>query len=511
MDQPSQRRGLIVSKGWLQACLLVVLFGFFVLGILAYRTYQAEPPIPAVRRSDRRRSSSPARTSRAGQQVFLRNGLMEYGSIFGHGAYLGPDFTADYLHRAALSVDEPVRRRRHRTAPRSRRSPTSRPTATTRTPTRSPTPPPRPRAFAELERHYARLLRRPDDARRAAARRRSPTRRRSSELTAFFAWTAWAASAQRPGHDYSYTNNWPPEPLVDNTPTADALVWSVLSLIALLGGIGLAVRGLRPLELPRLARPRAGHAARSERPATWRSHPRSAPCAWFFLVMAAAVPGADAGRRRHRSTTAPISRASSASTSRSVLPVQPRPHLARPARDLLGRRPRSWPPESSSRRSSPVASRAVSTCSPTACSARWRSSSSAAWSASSPASTAGSTTRHLVRQPGLRVPRSRPALAGAALVGLFFWVAILFRGLRGRLARRAHGQHAVALLLRRAGDPGVLRRRPARRTRATTSPSPTSGASGSSTSGSRTSSSSSRRSWSPTSSCCSAWSRSGSR
>ena len=36
-----------------------------------------------------------------GQQVFLRNGLMEYGSIFGHGAYLGPDYTADYLRRSA--------------------------------------------------------------------------------------------------------------------------------------------------------------------------------------------------------------------------------------------------------------------------------------------------------------------------------------------------------------------------------------------------------------------------
>jgi nitric oxide reductase large subunit len=42
----------------------------------------------------------------AGQASFLRNGLMEYGSIFGHGAYLGRDFTADYLHRAALlSID----------------------------------------------------------------------------------------------------------------------------------------------------------------------------------------------------------------------------------------------------------------------------------------------------------------------------------------------------------------------------------------------------------------------
>jgi nitric oxide reductase subunit B len=31
---------------------------------------------------------------------------MEYGSIFGHGAYLGPDFAADYLHRAALISDQ---------------------------------------------------------------------------------------------------------------------------------------------------------------------------------------------------------------------------------------------------------------------------------------------------------------------------------------------------------------------------------------------------------------------
>ena len=47
-------------------------------------------------------------------------------------------------------------------------------------------------------------------------------------------------------------------------------------------------------------------------------------------------------------------------------------------------------------------------------------------------------------------------------IGLFFWVAILFRGLRGRLRAGAHRQHALALLLRRAGDPGLLRRGPAR-------------------------------------------------
>jgi nitric oxide reductase subunit B len=58
------------------------------------------------------------------------------------------------------------------------------------------------------------------------------------QLTAFFAWSAWASSTTRPGQSYSYTNNWPPEPLVANQPTADNVVWSMLSLAALLGGIG---------------------------------------------------------------------------------------------------------------------------------------------------------------------------------------------------------------------------------------------------------------------------------
>ncbi|MBZ5562622.1 MAG: hypothetical protein LAP13_09395, partial [Acidobacteriia bacterium] len=84
--------------------LLVFLFGFFVLGLLAYRTYRDEPPIPSkvVDLSGNVLFTHDAII--AGQEVFLRNGLMEYGSIFGHGAYLGPDYTADYLHRAALLV-----------------------------------------------------------------------------------------------------------------------------------------------------------------------------------------------------------------------------------------------------------------------------------------------------------------------------------------------------------------------------------------------------------------------
>jgi nitric oxide reductase subunit B len=66
---------------------LVVLFGFFVLGLLAYRTYMAHPPVPGrVVESNGNVLFTGSDISK-GQRVFLHNGLMEYGSVFGHGAY----------------------------------------------------------------------------------------------------------------------------------------------------------------------------------------------------------------------------------------------------------------------------------------------------------------------------------------------------------------------------------------------------------------------------------------
>ena len=77
------RRALLVSKGWVQAVALVALFGFFVLGLLAYRTYRAKPPTPQRVVDESGRVLYTAADIRRGQQVFLHNGLMEYGSVFG--------------------------------------------------------------------------------------------------------------------------------------------------------------------------------------------------------------------------------------------------------------------------------------------------------------------------------------------------------------------------------------------------------------------------------------------
>jgi nitric oxide reductase subunit B len=68
-----------------------------------------------------------------------------------------------------------------------------------------------------------------------------PSAERRAAMNGFFFWTAWVAATERPGTDATYTNNWPHEPLIGNLPTAENVVWSVISVIVLIAGIGLLI------------------------------------------------------------------------------------------------------------------------------------------------------------------------------------------------------------------------------------------------------------------------------
>jgi len=279
-----ERRGLLISKGWIQATVLVFLFGFFVLGMLAYRTYSGQPPIPERVLGPGGKVVFTGDEVREGQKVFLRNGLMQYGSIFGHGGYLGPDYTSDYLRRSALVVRESYGgeasdRAASRTVEdfkQNRYDPENRTLAYTGAQTE---------AFGEVREHYGRYFSEPST--RYGLRPEAITDPREiKELTAFFSWSAWAAAAERPGTDYTYTNNWPPEPLVGNEPSANVVVWSVLSLIALLGGLGLLFAAFGRWNF-------LGWHGRDQQALSFRSPgdvaltPAQRACAWFFFVMAA--------------------------------------------------------------------------------------------------------------------------------------------------------------------------------------------------------------------------------
>jgi nitric oxide reductase subunit B len=280
----SGRRELLVSKGWVQAVALVVLFGFFVLGLLAYRTYTGQPPIPERVVDPEGNVVYTGEEVTAGQEVFLRNGIMEYGSIFGHGAYLGPDFTADYLRRSALSVrdsygGEGSDQAAARTVEDFKENRYDSETGTLELTAAQVA------AFEELRGHYGEFFGEPS-TRNGLRPEAISDPEEIRQLTAYFGWTAWAASTLRPDKDYSYTNNWPPEPLVENEPTANVVVWSVLSLIALLGGIGLLFAAFGRWNF-------LGWRGREQQALSFRTPgdvaltPAQRACAWFFLVMAA--------------------------------------------------------------------------------------------------------------------------------------------------------------------------------------------------------------------------------
>jgi nitric oxide reductase subunit B len=226
-----------VSKAWLQATVLTFLFGFAILGYLALRVYQDHPPVPARVVTDAGQVLCTAEDIRTGQELFLTYGLMQYGSIYGHGAYLGPDFTADYLHRQAIEMARfygggpAAEDRVRRELQQNRYDPM---TDTLRWNDAQVS------AFHELTRHYdGEILDRTKSGGGGLGPHAIKDASERKQVVAFIAWTSWTAVARRPGLPHSYTNNWPPEALVGNHLTKEAVVWSTLSIIALLGGIGL--------------------------------------------------------------------------------------------------------------------------------------------------------------------------------------------------------------------------------------------------------------------------------
>lgn len=233
----TSRRARLIGKGWIQGVALVMLFGFTVMGLLAYRTYTNSMPQPERVVTESGETLFTTQDITEGQKLFQARGLMEYGSILGHGGYLGPDFTAEYLRMEATSVKEQL-------ASQGVDDPAAATKKMLRTNRYDPSTgtlvwtDEQVKAYNDAVGHYTKMFG-PDAHSHGLKPDLITDPVQVKQVTAFFGWTAWGSSAQRPGHDYSYTNNWPPESLVGNAPTGDLMIWSVLSLIVLIGGTGV--------------------------------------------------------------------------------------------------------------------------------------------------------------------------------------------------------------------------------------------------------------------------------
>ncbi len=252
-DKPPSETPAIdtLSPWWRRAGLAILISGLTVLLLVTLKVYQEAPPIPKQVMTADGASLFTGDDIRAGQQVFLKYGLMDNGTIWGHGAYLGPDYAAEYLHTQVLASSALIARQRYGQSP-DQLTPVQRAAveAEVRIGLKQNSYDPGSEVLT-MEPFYGDWFRQQADTwnRYFSAPEqngglginaiRNPDELR--QLTAFVAWAAWASVANRPWQSYSYTNNFPYDPVAGNTPTADAVLWSVISLIFLLGGTALVL------------------------------------------------------------------------------------------------------------------------------------------------------------------------------------------------------------------------------------------------------------------------------
>ena len=103
-----------LSPWWIRGMLIVMAIGFTGLIAITLLAYRNAPPIPAQVVDAQGVTLFSGDDVSEGQAVFLKYGLMDNGSIWGHGAYLGPDYSAEALHRMGEDTTEAIAQQQYR-------------------------------------------------------------------------------------------------------------------------------------------------------------------------------------------------------------------------------------------------------------------------------------------------------------------------------------------------------------------------------------------------------------
>ncbi|WP_258240803.1 nitric-oxide reductase large subunit [Pseudidiomarina homiensis] len=242
---------------WTLIAILAITFG--ILGYFGHEVYREAPPIPAKFVTTNGQTLMTEESILDGQTAWQSVGGMQLGSIWGHGAYQAPDWTADWLHRELLAwleiaAAEEFMTQYDKLTPAQQNQLQFALKQAYRTNTYDAVSNEvviderRAQAIADTADYYIRLF--SDDAalrstRESYAMKENtlPSLERRERMAEFFFWTAWAAATERPDADVTYTNNWPHEPLIDNVPSAENIIWSIVSVILLIAGVGGLIWG----------------------------------------------------------------------------------------------------------------------------------------------------------------------------------------------------------------------------------------------------------------------------
>ena len=240
-----------LSPWWRRGVLLILLLEFAVLIWIATGTYIRDvgPPVPETVEDASGTVIFTGDNIISGQELFLKKALMNNGTVWGHGAYLGPDFSAEYLHNLALETSKHLSLQNYNKSwsnlNETEKAALQRITYDFLSENRYKKESgilvftaPEIQSFKDQQDYWNDYFSKPE-VNRGLSRDLFKNPEDLQQLTAFFSWAAWATTAHIPGKNYSYTNNFPYEPLIGNGPSTSAIIWSALSLIALLAGTAL--------------------------------------------------------------------------------------------------------------------------------------------------------------------------------------------------------------------------------------------------------------------------------
>lgn len=262
----------IYKKLWL-ILIAVLIVTFTILGYMGAEVYRSAPPIPKSVMSNDHQLEFKEADILTGQSHWQSIGGMQMGSIWGHGAYQAPDWTADWLHRELIawlnlaaqetyssSYDmlDPVKqaglREMLKQEYRSNRLDDQGVLSLT---------PRRAKAVQQTAAYYGALFSDAPELKKtriayAMKDNTLPDAKARQKMAYFFFWTSWAAATERAEGAVTYTNNWPHEPLIANKPSSENILWSMGSIVFLLAGIGLLILGWTALRKEDDVPPKAG-------------------------------------------------------------------------------------------------------------------------------------------------------------------------------------------------------------------------------------------------------------
>lgn len=239
------------TKNWRGPLIFILIISLLGVGMIGFQTYIDAPPMTGFKDATGTVVID-QKTIERGQEVFHKKALMEYGSFFGDGAQRGPDYTAEALHWITVymndfyiteiksktgkdvdlyevkQINEKVKTELKQNAFNESENIVSLSPAQTY-------------ALVQLKKHYTDLFIDKNSGEGFPPKNYLTNREDVADLASFFFWGAWVCVTQRPDSSFSYTHNWPYDPLAGNTPTSPVILWSVLGLLAFVLACGIVL------------------------------------------------------------------------------------------------------------------------------------------------------------------------------------------------------------------------------------------------------------------------------